>query len=330
MCERNLVDATITCGHAFGGDFEAVSVYSALAVARARRARRRRGRRDGPGHRRHQHPPRLQRHGGRHHPRRRLRARRGGDRVPARVVRRRAAAPLRAVAPHGHRAAPRHPRARAGGGPRAPRRRAGRTPGRGSPRRGHRPPARAGRPSTRPTRSSCSPAITCGCSRWGARPRTTPRCSRPPPPPARWRRSMSMADGSMADRLERLLNLTATLLDTRRPLTLDELAERVEPRYPEDKTRVPPAIRTRQGDAARARGADHGRDRSTASAPTRRTASTRRSTTCRSCRSPTPSSPPSTSRSPRCGSKAGRVVKGSPSSAAWRGRASTRPWPKSR
>ena len=40
----------------------------------------------------------------------------------------------------------------------------------------------------------------------------------------------------MADRLERLLNLTATLLDTRRPLTLDELAERVEPRYPEDKT----------------------------------------------------------------------------------------------
>ena len=39
----------------------------------------------------------------------------------------------------------------------------------------------------------------------------------------------------MADRLERLLNLTATLLDTRRPLTLDELAERVEPRYPNDK-----------------------------------------------------------------------------------------------
>jgi hypothetical protein len=31
---RDLVDATITCGHAFGGDHEAVSVYSALAVAR--------------------------------------------------------------------------------------------------------------------------------------------------------------------------------------------------------------------------------------------------------------------------------------------------------
>ena len=32
--ERSLLDATITCGHAFGGDYEAVSVYSALAVAR--------------------------------------------------------------------------------------------------------------------------------------------------------------------------------------------------------------------------------------------------------------------------------------------------------
>jgi hypothetical protein len=31
---RALIDATITCGHAFGGDYEAVSVYSALAVAR--------------------------------------------------------------------------------------------------------------------------------------------------------------------------------------------------------------------------------------------------------------------------------------------------------
>lgn len=32
--ERNLLDATITCGHAFGGDYEAVSVFSALAVAK--------------------------------------------------------------------------------------------------------------------------------------------------------------------------------------------------------------------------------------------------------------------------------------------------------
>lgn len=34
LCERDLLDATITCGHAFGGEFEAVSVHSALAVAR--------------------------------------------------------------------------------------------------------------------------------------------------------------------------------------------------------------------------------------------------------------------------------------------------------
>jgi len=32
--DRRLVDATITCGHAFGGDYEAVSIFSALAVAR--------------------------------------------------------------------------------------------------------------------------------------------------------------------------------------------------------------------------------------------------------------------------------------------------------
>ena len=32
--ECGLVDATITCGHAFGGDYEAVSVYSALVAAR--------------------------------------------------------------------------------------------------------------------------------------------------------------------------------------------------------------------------------------------------------------------------------------------------------
>jgi proteasome accessory factor B len=36
----------------------------------------------------------------------------------------------------------------------------------------------------------------------------------------------------VTDRLERLVNLTATLLDTRRPLTLDELADRLEPPYP--------------------------------------------------------------------------------------------------
>lgn len=38
----------------------------------------------------------------------------------------------------------------------------------------------------------------------------------------------------MADRFERLTNLLATLLDTRRPLTLEEIVERV-PGYPEEK-----------------------------------------------------------------------------------------------
>ncbi len=34
LTDRSLLDATITCGHAFGGNYEAVSVYSALAIAR--------------------------------------------------------------------------------------------------------------------------------------------------------------------------------------------------------------------------------------------------------------------------------------------------------
>ena len=89
MRDKDLIDATITCGHAFGGDYEAVSVFSALAVARHVAARRRRGRRDGAGDRRHQHPARVQRHGGRPDPRRRERSRRRADRLPARLVRRR-------------------------------------------------------------------------------------------------------------------------------------------------------------------------------------------------------------------------------------------------
>jgi hypothetical protein len=34
LTDRGLVDATVTCGQAFGGDYEAVSVHSALAIAR--------------------------------------------------------------------------------------------------------------------------------------------------------------------------------------------------------------------------------------------------------------------------------------------------------
>ena len=94
------------------------------------------------------------------------------------------------------------------------------------------------------------PARPARSRRWaGPRP-TTPRCSRPRRP--RGRRSRP-SGSTVADRLERLVNLTATLLDTRRPLTLDELSERVEPRYPEEQDLPPPAVRARQGDAARAR-----------------------------------------------------------------------------
>jgi hypothetical protein len=34
LTDRGLIDATLTCGQAFGGDYEAVSVHSALAIAR--------------------------------------------------------------------------------------------------------------------------------------------------------------------------------------------------------------------------------------------------------------------------------------------------------
>jgi proteasome accessory factor B len=40
----------------------------------------------------------------------------------------------------------------------------------------------------------------------------------------------------VTDRLERLLNLTATLLDTRRPLSLEEISDRLEPSYPDEKS----------------------------------------------------------------------------------------------
>ena len=56
---RELIDATVTCGHAFGGDYEAVSVYSALAVARHVIGADAAVVVMGPGHRRHRHPARA-------------------------------------------------------------------------------------------------------------------------------------------------------------------------------------------------------------------------------------------------------------------------------
>ena len=105
--ERELVDATVTYGHTFGGDYEAVSIFSALAVARHVARRRRRRRRDGAGNRGHQHPARFQRDGDRAHPRRRGRAGWAAGRVPAGVVRRSPRAPPRPVAPQPDGPAPR-------------------------------------------------------------------------------------------------------------------------------------------------------------------------------------------------------------------------------
>ena len=154
---KGLIDATVTCGHAFGGDYEAVSVFSALAVARHVAARRRRGRRDGSGHRRHQHATRLQRHGGRPDPRRRERARRRAHRLPPRLLRRRSRPPRRPLAPQlrprcaSRRATGRWSRCRDS----ATRRSTDACATTSSP-----PASTAGTTSstsTRPTRSSCSP-----------------------------------------------------------------------------------------------------------------------------------------------------------------------------
>ena len=82
----------------------------------------------------------------------------------------------------------------------------------------------------------------------------------------------------MVDRLERLVNLTATLLDTRRPITLDEIAERIEPSYPDEL-----GARRRQferdKETLRELGIPIRSRHSTASAPTRPTGSSPTTTT---------------------------------------------------
>ena len=112
-------------------------------------------------------------------------------------------------------------------------------------------------------------------------------------------RYVDLASTPMVDRLERLLNLPATLLDTRRPLTLDEIAERIGPAIPADKACPPASVRARQGDPARAGRADHGGDarrlRLRPGVPHPRPTTT----TCPTSGSPTTSPPRSTWRSAR-------------------------------
>ena len=101
---RDLLDATITCGQAFGGDHDAISLQSALAIAPRDRARRRCDRGNGTGERGYGDPPRLQRHRTRRDRRRRRRPRRHADRRAAVLGRRSPRPPPRHFAPHHDRA----------------------------------------------------------------------------------------------------------------------------------------------------------------------------------------------------------------------------------
>ena len=294
MREHDLLDTTVTCGHAFGGDFEAVSVYSG--------ARGRAPRRAGPTQRssrwgRASSAPRLGSGSAASRSARSSTPRRLGG-VPIACLRVSFAdeRPRHYGVSH-HTATALRLATRSGSWSWC---RSSTTPSRRRAWRQichngrHRRPARA-RQRRRPRRTRAArPPRSAGAvdgARGGGR-----SCALPGGGGGGRARRVAT---SMADRLERLLNLTATLLDTRRPLTLDELAERVEPRYPEDKSPhvggSSSATRKRcASSACRSRSR-----RSTASAPSRRIASTRRTTTCRRSRSRRASSPRSTSRSPR-------------------------------
>ena len=64
----------------------------------------------------------------------------------------------------------------------------------------------------------------------------------------------------MADRVERLTNLLALLLETSEPLSLVEIAAELDGQYPESGRRAAAGVRARQGGAARARHPDRHRD----------------------------------------------------------------------
>ncbi len=230
---RELVDATITCGHAFGGDYEAVSVYSALAVARQIARRRRGRRRDGTRHRRHRDPARLQRHRGRPRARRRRRARTArrsracASRSPTRATRHRGVShhsiTTLTVATRSSRArpGPRRSAASRGAAPRRPRRR---------------------RASTAATRSSTS-RRSASSTLLAARGLHVVSMGRPAADDpvlfelaaaaavcAAERMHVPLACArcpTRRSRVERVLNLLALLLDTRRALTREEIVHDV-------------------------------------------------------------------------------------------------------
>ena len=203
---RELVDATVTCGHAFGGDFEAVSIFSALAVARTV------ARADaavvamGPGS--SGPTPGSASAGMEVGPdtRRRRRARRTPDRLSPGFVRRSPPPSSRLVAPPGDRPAAGMSRARPGGAA-SPRRR------RGRPLRADL--ADAGIDRRHDVVEVDPPDVltlferdASRSSRWAARPRTTPCSSKPERGRRRAAPPASLA--TVPDRaLERLTNLVA-------------------------------------------------------------------------------------------------------------------------
>ena len=64
---------------------------------------------------------------------------------------------------------------------------------------------------------------------------------------------------SMADQLERTTNLLALLLETRVPLTLDDIVNQLGDQYPPGHSAMRGRVRTRQGAAPRGRRADRDR-----------------------------------------------------------------------
>ena len=240
-CARQgVLDATVTAGHAFGGDLEAVSIPGALVAGPPRRRRRRRRRRHGPWRRRH-------RHRARHH-RGRGGCRRSTPPPPSAAGRSCAPGCPTPTTASGTRALSHHTEDRA---------RLIRTPGV--------PVAGPGEAPRSPMPPPCSTALGCGSRPWAAARTTTRvlrrllRLPRRPRPSAYRQLGRSVALTASAQRLSRLLNARRRAhRDDAGPLTARELRERVDG-YDDERRRLPPQLRARQGGAARPRHRDRRR-----------------------------------------------------------------------
>ena len=254
----------ITCGHTFGGDYEAVSVYRALAVARHIAHADAAVVAMGPGIVGTDDPARVQRHRGRPGARRRDRARR---RARSRACACRS--PTRGSATvgvsHHSATALRLARPRAGAGARAVRRR----PGGGA---GSAPTSSAAgidrrhdldRRAAARTSSRSRPRSTCDVVSMGRPAADDPvlfEAAAAAGVVAAVRRDrvrVERRSGRVADRLERLVNLPATLLDTAARSRREEFVRARQPRYPR-RQGEPAAAFERDKEILR----EHGRARS--------------------------------------------------------------------